>query len=110
MNAARAATVALLLATIALWAAFVAFNPFDASALTPESVAVALVMAALAAAGLVAVARNRPGFLVLTSAASFLPVGLYLLGVPSVFRLIGVANLLCLLAGLGLWWRRRQIR
>ncbi len=108
MRAIHIATVALLLATIALWGGFVRLNPFDAPTLTPESVAVSLIMMALAAAGLGAVARNRPGLLALTAGVSFLPVGLYVLGVPSVFRAIGIANLLCLLAGLLMWRIRRQ--
>ena len=52
MNAARPAAAVLSLATIALWVVFIAANSFGTQGLTPETVAVALIMVALAAAGL----------------------------------------------------------
>jgi hypothetical protein len=59
-------------------------------------------MILLAILGLLASVKKRPLLMLVVFLTSFFPVGLYLLGVPSVFRLIGVADLLYLVAALWL--------
>jgi len=68
-----------------------------------------VVMVALAIAAFSASLLQRPVLLLLAMAASFVPVGLYTLGLPSLFRVIGVLDLLGLLAG-GLMLSTRKDR
>lgn len=48
--------------------------------------------------------------LVLAFAASFFPVGFYFLGAPSVFALVGVANMLYLFVGLFISFTQYRMR
>jgi hypothetical protein len=59
-------------------------------------------MTVLAILGLLASLKKWPLLMLAVFLASFFPVGLYLLGVPSVFRMIGVADFLYLVAALWL--------
>jgi hypothetical protein len=55
-------------------------------------------MALLAVAGLLASLRGNPYLLLLAFGVSFVPVGLYMLGLPGLFRGIGWLNLAWLAA------------
>jgi hypothetical protein len=58
-----------------------------------------VVMVALAIAAFSASLLGRPVVLLVAMAASFVPVGLYTLGLPSLFRVIGILDVLGILAG-----------
>lgn len=92
-----AAALALILHVVLLF-----FNPYsDAS---PEGSTYAIVgfMSLFAILAAWASWTLRPLWLVVAFIGSFLPVGLLLLVTPSIFRLIGVANILYLVAALGI--------
>lgn len=99
---ARAAGLLAAGVVIALSAVLVLANPYASDTL---SSATGLIMGLLCALALVAawgaIAR-RPLLLLLAFAASFFPLGLYLLGTPGIFRWIGVAHLVYLIVGLAL--------
>lgn len=52
----------------------------------------------------------KPWALVVAFVGSFVPVGLYTLGLPGVFRFVGVADLLYLFAGVLLSLEQYRIR
>ncbi len=93
---------AAALASVSLWAVFVCFNPFVGLGVSSGSYAVAAVMVAVALLALWAALSFRPGWLCAAFAASFVPVGFYLLLVSGIFKWVGIANLLYLVAALGL--------
>ena len=81
------------------------FNPY-----TPEivrSVPVTL-MLMLALAGMAASLAAKPYWMLALAIISFIPIGLYLLGTPGIFRWVGVLNLLFLAAGLLMLFARRK--
>jgi len=92
-----AAALALILHIILLF-----FNPY--SDVPPEASTYAIVgfMSLFAILAGWASWTFRPLWLVVAFIGSFLPFGLLLLVTPSVFRLIGVANILYLVAALGI--------
>jgi hypothetical protein len=59
-------------------------------------------MAAFAIVGLLASLKKWPLLMLAAFLASFFPIGLYMLGVPSIFRLIGIADILYFVATLWL--------
>ena len=92
-----------------LYSWFVFFNPYSDQGLNSEVYSVAILMSLLALLAGWAAFKFKPGWLLAAFLLSFFPVGLYLLGTPGIFRWIGVANLLYLLAGLNLiLYRRKQ--
>lgn len=66
---------------------------------SPAGNLVMLLMAALAALMVVAAWSSRAVPLLVLAAISFVPVGLYLLGTPSIYAGIGLADLLCAAGG-----------
>jgi hypothetical protein len=92
------ASVALL----ALWVALaVVSRDYPQSAASENWLRMAE-MILLSGLGLLVSLKKWPLLMLAVFLASFFPVGLYLLGVPSVFRLIGVADLLYFIAALWL--------
>jgi hypothetical protein len=57
-------------------------------------------MVVLAIAGVVTAFTERPFLMILIFLFSFFPGGLYLLGVPSIFRLIGLSDLFFFLSSI----------
>ena len=70
----------------------------------------AAIMGLLALIGIIATLFERPFLMIVIFLFSFFPVGLYMLGVPSVFRLIGVFDILYLLAAGVLTYNRYLAR
>ena len=68
---------------------------------------IAGLMLALAMGATVAAWLGRPALLLISFALSFVPVGLYLLGTPSVYSGIGLANLLYLAGSVLIFLGRR---
>jgi hypothetical protein len=87
---------------LVLWLTLAATSYSYPQSTTPESWLRIAEMAALAALGLLASLKKWPLIMLAIFLVSFFPTGIYLLGVPSIFRLIGVADLLYLVATLWL--------
>jgi len=64
----------------------------------PSAPITAAIMGVLVLGGALAALFERPFLMVVIFLFSFFPIGLYLLGVPSAYRLIGVFDLLYLLS------------
>ncbi|MBI5305386.1 MAG: hypothetical protein HY868_24870 [Chloroflexi bacterium] len=88
---------------IALWTSLIFVNPFGETGITDQTWLVSGAMILLCIVGLGGVISARPLLVALVAVLSFLPIGVYMLGVPSFYRLIGVSNLTLLLAGLLMW-------
>lgn len=90
-----------------LWIVLVAANPYGRPhELGPRLISVG--MLAVAATAFYGALRRRALTVLVAFFVSFVPIGLYLLGTPGPFALIGVADLGLLAAALGLFWRRRR--
>lgn len=89
-------------AMLILWVILAAISRDYPQSTTPESWLRIAEMATLAALGLLASMKKWPLVMLVIFLVSFFPTGIYLLGVPSIFRLIGVADLLYLIATLWL--------
>ena len=83
--------------TVAMW------TPTPALPLSGMAFAVALLMAMLAIIAVIASVHGHGITLIVLFFASFFPVGLFLLEIPSWVRIIGVLNLGYLIAGLVAW-------
>jgi len=83
--------------TVAMW------TPTPALPLSGIAFAIALFMMVLAIMTVIASVHGHGITLIVLFFASFFPIGLYLLGVPSWVRVIGVLNLGYLIAGLVVW-------
>jgi hypothetical protein len=94
--------------SIVLYGWFVFFNPYSNQGLTTEVYGMVSLMSLLALLAGWAAFKFKPGWLFAAFLLSFFPVGLYLLGTPGVFRWIGVANLLYLLAALSMMFYPRK--
>jgi hypothetical protein len=69
--------------------------------------AIMMLLALLAAWGTL---TAKPLLLIIAFVGSFVPVGLYMLGAPSIFVLVGVANLLYLFVGVLIFLEQRTGR
>jgi hypothetical protein len=92
----RSLVVTIALGLFLLWFGFLWR---DGEGLTLGSYVVGAFMIGLAALAGWGSFRSRPGLVVVAGLLSFVPLGLYLLGTPSVFRWIGVLDLGLLFAG-----------
>lgn len=66
--------------------------------LEPDSYFIVALMSVFAAAAAATAWQRKAGLLLLLALVSFLPFGLYLLGVPHWLKWVGVADLGCLVA------------
>ena len=66
-------------------------------------------MLGLALVGAVAAWKGRPVWMFVVFALSFVPVGLYTLGVPGPFQWVGVSNTLFLVSGLLMLVKRKPV-
>lgn len=76
----------------------------------PDAVRNAVFLGLLALMGIFASLFERPFLMLVIFLFSFFPIGLYMLGVPSIFFLIGVNNLLYLAAAVVLLYLRYLAR
>ncbi len=95
-------------AAVIFWAIFAVKNQLYPDLITGDAWMKTLVMLLIAAAGLLAAVWQEARLMILIFLLSFFPVGLSLLGTPSIFRLIGIADLLFLLSGLLLLSRKEN--
>ena len=101
------ALVSAVLSTIVWWGLVwtSALGPGGES--TPPAIVAALLFPGLAWAGVVAAQRGAALVTLLTGLIGMMPVGLYFLVAPGPLRLIGIAPLLMLAAGV---WLVRDLR
>jgi hypothetical protein len=85
-------------AMLVLWLALAATSRYYPQSTTSDTWLRIAEMTALAILGLLVSLKKWPLLMLAVFLASFFPVGLYLLGVPSIFRLIGIADILYLVA------------
>jgi len=75
-----------------------------------EAAQTAAIMGLVAVIGVVATLFERPFLMIVIFLFSFFPIGLYLLGVPSIFMLIGICNLLYLVASAVMLYDRYMVK
>lgn len=95
-NLARILGILTSLGALILYIVLAFFNPYTTGTLTLPI----LLMMLVAIAGTAAAYFIRPYWMLVLFAASFVPIGLYMLGTPGIFRLIGIFDLIYLLAGI----------
>lgn len=97
-----ARVVALVAASgaISLWCIFLFANPYDREGITGGTYVVGALMIILALVAAWGSLTARSWMLVVAFAGSFIPIGLYMVGTPGVFALIGVANVLYLVTAI----------
>jgi hypothetical protein len=95
-NVSRILGILTSLGALVLYVVLAFFNPYSPGGLTlPVSL-----MMLVAIAGAAAAYFMRPYWMLVLFAISFVPIGLYMLGTPGIFRLIGIFDLFYLLAGI----------
>ncbi|HVN53871.1 MAG TPA: hypothetical protein VMT46_06030 [Anaerolineaceae bacterium] len=107
---AKAIGVIASIAAIILWIEFIITIQQNPLIVTRETWLIGIVMIILAVAGGATALAGRPFGMILVFVVSFFPVGVYLLGVPSIFRLIGIADLFWLMAGILLLSQRYRVQ
>ena len=75
---------------IVLWLIFLFGNPYNNQGQSVGTVLTVIVMLLLGALSVLASLANRPYLMAFLAAAMFVPVGLYTLGTPGLFRWIGL--------------------
>lgn len=90
-------SLVIWLTTLGLWVMLLFFNPYVA---VTEFTRSNLAMVVVAVFGIAASLYKSPIGLVAMSMFSLLPIGIYLLGSPGLFALIGVCNICTLAIGL----------
>ncbi len=109
LQAGRSIGLAASGVTGSLWLVFLFFNPYGNRGITAGSYAIAGLMLGLALVGAVAAWKGRPVWMFVVFAFSFVPVGLYTLGVPGPFQWVGVTNILFLVSGLLMLAKRKPV-
>ncbi len=109
LQAGRSIGLAASAAAFSLWLVFLFFNPYGNRGITAGSYAIAALMIGLALMGAVAAWKNKPDWMLAVFALSFVPVGLYTLGVPGPFQWVGVSNTLFLVSGLLMLVKRTPV-
>jgi hypothetical protein len=94
---------------LVLWFVLAYRNQFYPEVVTSGTWTITTEMVLLAMAGIFTVLAERPALMILVFLSSFFPVGLYLSGVPSIFRLIGISDLLFLLSSILILSRKVQL-
>ena len=96
-----------------LWLVLFFINPYvksGAESIESPITAPGVLMAAFSLVAAWASIKGRLFLLFAVSAVSFLPMGVYLLGSPSIFKWIGVMNIVCLLSAISMFAMRRTQR
>jgi hypothetical protein len=107
---ARILGVSSALGCLILWGYLVYSQIFNPIYGADDTVRTAAVMGVLALGGIVATLFDRPFLMIVIFLFSFFPIGVYMLGLPSIYRLIGVFDMLYLLAAVILLYYRFQAR
>ncbi len=107
LNISRLLGLSAAVGLISLWGIFGWLNPNGSQGLTWGSYLLIGVMMVLAIIGLVGVLIDHPILMLVVFGLSFVPVGLYLLATPGLFRWIGLLDLLFLIAALLKLFERR---
>lgn len=110
LKVARLSGLLTSIGVLGLYLVFVFFNPYRPGSLTLPIVA----MMVLALVGALAAWWAKPYLMLAIFLVTFVPVGLYMLGTPGLFKWIGILQLVFLLASIlmavepvVLKWRRK---
>lgn len=106
---ARILGVSSAVICLLLWA-YLAYSQVSNPLYDEDTLRTAAAMGLLALVGVPATLFDRPFFMIVIFLFAFFPTGFYLLGVPSIFRLIGLLDLLYLLAAVVLLYYRYLAR
>lgn len=88
------------LGTIAFWLIFLFANPYSDQGQATDSVLVVMVMLLLSVLAVLASLAKRPYLMAFLAAVMLVPVGLYTLGTPGLFRWIGFLEVVYFAAAL----------
>lgn len=100
VSVARVLGVGSAATTTFLWCTLLFFNPYNGEGITTGTYVVGALIIILALVAAWGSLTAKSWVLVVAFVASFMPIGLYMLGTPGVFALIGVANVLYLIAAI----------
>ena len=89
----RYLAIACALGSLGLWVLLLVFNPYSSNRIEPGTHMIGFLMMTLALTGAWAASRAHLPIMIATGLLSFLPVGLYTMGTPGIFKWIGVLNL-----------------
>jgi hypothetical protein len=103
LSLARLIGLAGAVLTLVLYGVLLFANPYSGQGIGEDTYVVATAMGLLAPLVIWAALTLKPLVILGAFVVSFFPVGLYTLGTPGLFRWIGVANLLYLVSGIGIW-------
>jgi hypothetical protein len=78
---------------LVLWLIVAYTDQFYPDVVSKDTWITTAAMVGLAIAGILTALTERPFLMILVFLFSFFPVGLYMLGVPTIFRLIGLSDL-----------------
>lgn len=91
----RIAGAAIWVSTLALWVVLWFFNPYSS---TGEAITIpGMIMILAALVGVFASMKGSGVGQLLAALVSIFPIGLYVLGTPGIFALIGVLNILAII-------------
>lgn len=90
---------AICILLIGLWFVFIIKSTNPAYKVSSESYLIQVGMVGLALLGVLGFRFNQAIIVILAGLVSFFPIGLYVLGAPSIFRLIGVLDLVMIVLG-----------
>lgn len=93
--------------TLILWIVFWLFNPYTGNG---EITFPILAMFFISVIAILASIFKRKTILIVSSLISLLPIGLYFLGSPGIFSLIGLINIFCLVLSVSIIITNRKIK
>ncbi len=93
-----------------LWIVVAYQTHFYPDVITKDTWIVIAVMILLAILGVTAAFTEKPFLMILIFLLLFFPVGLYMLGIPSIFKLIGLSNLIFLISSIVIIITKFEIR
>jgi hypothetical protein len=102
----RQFAIACALGSLGLWVLLLFFNPYSSNRIEPGTYMIGFLMITLALAGAWATPRAHLPMMFAAGLLSFLPIGLYTMGTPGIFKWIGVLNLLYLVAAVAVSLQR----
>lgn len=100
LNLMRTSGSVTCLLLVGLWIAFIVQNMDPAYKISSESYLIQVGMVGLAILGLLGFRFDQALIVIFAGLVSFFPIGLYVLGAPSIFRLIGVLDLVVVVLGI----------
>lgn len=103
----RAIGLLTALGTLSLYSILAFFNPYTTGVTLTLPIALMMVTATVGAA---AAYLARPYLMLAIGLIALVPLGLYMLGIPGLFRWIGIFDLLYLAAAIAVWIEKRATK